>query len=153
MDITPETKRLLEQVQQLKPKYNDPASQLFLDFYCQCKQGCDYLFPSEVRTTVRLLDILQWFFDCAEKGGPTPLIQLMWKDVAGPTLGEYLGDEKTERGLNSAFSTYLNQELVAWDRIMLPSGNAQLLLKELLQDLARIEQSQRQGSVPAPASI
>ncbi|MFM7424296.1 MAG: hypothetical protein ACKO7W_04765 [Elainella sp.] len=147
MDITPETKRLIEQVQQLKPNYTDAASQLFLDFYCQCREGCDYLFPPEVRTTVRLLDILQWFLDCAEKGGPTQLVRLMWKDVEGPTLGDYLQDEKIERGLNTAFSTHLTQELAAWDRIMLPSGNAHLLLKDVLQALHQVEQAQRRDPV------
>ena len=141
MDITPETKQLIASIQQLKPHYSDPASALFLDFYCQCRQGCDYLFPPAVRETVRLIDILQWFFECAERGEPTNLVRLMWKDVAGPTLEEYIDDEKIDKRLQAAFTTHLNQELESWDRIMLPSGNIKLLLKDLLNEIHQVEQS------------
>jgi hypothetical protein len=143
MDITSETKHLIASIQQLKSHYSDPASALFLDFYCQCRQGCDYLFPPAVRETVRLVDILQWFFECAERGEPTNLVRLMWKDVAGPTLAEYVADEKIEKQLQAAFTTHLNQELESWDRMMLPSGNVKLLLKDLLNDIHQVEQAQK----------
>ncbi|MBW4465656.1 MAG: hypothetical protein KME07_09480 [Pegethrix bostrychoides GSE-TBD4-15B] len=141
MDITPETKQLIASIQQLKPHYADPASALFLDFYCQCRQGCDYLFPPTVRETVRLVDILQWFFECAERGQPNNLVRLMWKDVAGPTLAEYMADEKIEQQLQAAFTTHLNQELESWDRTMTSSGNVKLLLKDLLNEIHQVEQS------------
>lgn len=142
MDITPETKRLIASIQQLKPHYSDPASALFLDFYCQCRQGCDYLFPPAVRQSVRLVDILQWFFECAERGEPTNLVRLMWKDVAGPTLAEYMADEKIEQALQAAFTTHLNQELESWDRAITPGGNIKLLLKDLLAEMHAVEQEQ-----------
>jgi hypothetical protein len=142
MDITPQTKQLIEQIQPLKARYTDPASLLFIDFYCQCKEGCDYLFPVAVRDTVRLIDILQWFLACAHQGQPTALVQLMWNDVVGPTLGEYLADEKIERRLTAAFQSDLNEILSHWDRVMLPSGNINLVLRQLLDEVAQIEQAQ-----------
>ncbi|MBW4654173.1 MAG: hypothetical protein KME20_14215 [Kaiparowitsia implicata GSE-PSE-MK54-09C] len=140
MDITPATHQLIGAVQRLKPKYSDPASLLFIDFYCQCKQGCDYLFPAPVRETVRLIDILQWFFDCVARKEPTALIQLMWKDVVGPTLGEYLADEKIEQTLWQAFEGDVSQSLADWDLERLPTGGVRLVLRELLDDIYQVEQ-------------
>lgn len=34
MDIIPATHQLIGAVQRLKPKYSDPTSLLFIDFYC-----------------------------------------------------------------------------------------------------------------------
>ncbi|NJL46079.1 MAG: hypothetical protein HC922_10975 [Leptolyngbyaceae cyanobacterium SM2_3_12] len=45
MDITDATQILIQHVQPLKLKHSDPISQAFIDFYCQCHQGMDYLFP------------------------------------------------------------------------------------------------------------
>lgn len=145
MDLTPQTRQLIESIQPLKSLHADPISTLFIDFYCQCKQGCDYLFPVSMRTSIRLLDILQWFLDCAEIGKLTPLIQLMWKDVVGPTLGEYLEDEKIESRLISAFQSDLHSSLAEWDRVNLPNGSVRLSLRELLADIAAIEQATQQS--------
>lgn len=60
MDITPSTKELITKVQQLKSQFTDPVSPLFIDFYCQCKQGIDYLL-TPLQDSVRLLDILNYF--------------------------------------------------------------------------------------------
>jgi|GEM_PF-1559348 len=139
MDITPRTKALIQDVQALKPKHAEDISVLFIDFYCQCREGCDYLFPPVVKDSVRLLDILQWFVECIEYRQPTPLIRLMWNDVVGPTLGEYLVDEQTEKRLHSAFKTDLPALIQAWDRVQLPSGSVQLVLRELLADICAVE--------------
>lgn len=144
MDITPATKQLVQQVQQLKSQYTDAASVLFIDFYCQCKEGMDYLFPVSVKESIRLVDILQWFLDCVEQGKPNTLISLMWKDVVGPTLGEYLGDEKTERQLMAAFQGDVSSQLTHWDRVQLKDGQVWLILRELLDAIAQLEQAQLQ---------
>jgi hypothetical protein len=141
MDITPQTKKLIETIQALKPQYTDPTSTLFIDFYCQCKQGCDYLFPVGVKESVRLIDILNWFLECVDKGEPIPLIHLMWQDIAGPTLSEYQEDEQTEKRLLKAFqSADLHHVLSTWDKATLPSGGVRLILRELLNDIHKLEQ-------------
>ncbi|MEB3360030.1 MAG: hypothetical protein VKK04_25110 [Synechococcales bacterium] len=139
MNITPETKQLIAAVQALKPQYPDPASSLFIDFYCQCRQGMDYLFPATVHQTVRLLDILQWFFDCIDRKEPTSLVRLMWNDVAGPTLQEYLGDEKIEASLLTAFEGDCHCYLEHWDRVQLRDGSVRLVMKELLAAISDLE--------------
>ncbi len=139
MDITPRTKELIRAVLALKPQHPEEISTLFLDFYCQCREGCDYLFPPAVKDSVRLLDILQWFVECIEYREPTPLIRLMWNDVVGPTLGEYIVDEKTETRLQSAFQTNLPELIQGWDRVQLPGGSVQLVLRELLADISAVE--------------
>jgi hypothetical protein len=145
MDLTPQTRQLVESIQPLKSRHTDPISILFIDFYCQCRQGCDYLFPVSMRASIRLLDILEWFLDCAEIGKLTPLVQLMWKDVVGPTLGEYLEDEKIESRLISAFQSDLHNSLAEWDRVSLPGGSVRLTLRELLADIVAIEQANHQS--------
>lgn len=142
MDITPETNRLIEAVQSLKSHYSDPASILFLDFYCQCKQDCDYLFPVGVRESVRLIDILNWFLECVDKGEPIPLIRLMWNDGVGPTLEEYMADEKIEKQLLKAFKADLHPASTTWDRVTLPTGAVRLVLKELLDEIHQLEVAQ-----------
>ena len=139
MNITPETKQLIDTVQVLKAQFPDSTSNLFIDFYCQCRQGMDYLFPPTVHQSVRLLDILQWFFDCIDRKEPSSLIQLMWKDMAGPTLGEYLRDEKIEANLLSAFKEDFHPNLENWDRVQLKDGSIRLVMKELLEAISRIE--------------
>lgn len=143
MDITPGTKALIRAVLALKPQHPEEISTLFIDFYCQCREGCDYLFPPPVKDSVRLLDILQWFIECIEYRQPTPLIRLMWNDVMGPTLGEYLVDEKTEARLQSAFKEQLPELIKAWDRVQLPSGSVQLVLRDLLADICAVEATHR----------
>ena len=76
MDITQETKELTAQVQTLKTKYSDLASLTFIDFYCQCREGCDYLFPASIKENVKIIDILNWFFQCVETGSFTLLIKI-----------------------------------------------------------------------------
>jgi hypothetical protein len=142
MDITPETKSLIATVQALKSRYTDPASLLFLDFYCQCKQGCDYLFPLGVRESIRLIDILNWFLECIEKNEPIPLVRLMWKDVAGPTLEEYMADERIEKQLTASFKSDMHPALTTWDRITLSNGGVRLILRELLDDIHKLELAQ-----------
>ncbi|MGF1493180.1 MAG: hypothetical protein ACFBSC_12160 [Microcoleaceae cyanobacterium] len=140
MDITETTKKLNHHVQQLKSKYSDPPSTAFIDFYCQYREGCDYLFPVAVKRSIRLFDILNCFFECIEAGKPTRLVQLMWQDVAGPTLHEYLDDEKTEKQLISAFSHHDLDEFIShWDLTRLPTGEVQLILRELLDDISQLE--------------
>lgn len=145
MDLTPQTRQLIDSIQPLKSCYSDPISTLFIDFYCQCRQGCDYLFPAPVHNSIRLFDILEWFLACAEIGKLTPLVQLMWKDVVGPTLGEYLEDEKIESRLISAFKSDLHRSLADWDRVQLLDGSVRLTLRELLADIFAIEQAAQQS--------
>lgn len=143
MDITESTRSLNSKIQQLKSKFSDPASILFIDFYCQCKQGCDYLFPAEVKKTVRLFDILQLFFDCVEQGHPTTLVQLMWKDVAGPTLSEYREDEAIEKRLRRAFQDHeLKAQIQTWDRGEMNSIGLNLILRDLLKAISQLELEQ-----------
>ncbi|NJK39715.1 MAG: hypothetical protein HC835_12375 [Oscillatoriales cyanobacterium RM2_1_1] len=142
MDITETTRNLIAQVKQLQPKYSDPTSSLFIDFYCQYRQGCDYLFPLSVRQSVRLFDILNSFLTCIEMGKPTILMKLMWQDVVGPTLAEYQADEQIEEKLWSSFvEGDLNQTIDHWDLTRRPDGSVNLVLRELLTDLAQLEQT------------
>ncbi|WP_416675315.1 hypothetical protein [Egbenema bharatensis] len=144
MNITESTKKLNQKVQELKPKYPDLVSTVFIDFYCQCQEGIDYLFPLAVQETIRLLDIVQWFFDCVDHSKPNSLINLMWQDVMGPTLGEYLQDERSEKMLRKAFaSDELKAQIQTWDRVQTPSGNMHLVMKGLLEDISEIEQKHR----------
>lgn len=145
MDITQSTKDLISKVQTLKSKYSDLSSTLFIDFYCQCKEGCDYLFPKSVKESIRLLDILQWFFDSFEKGEPTILVQLMWQDIVGPTLGEFQRDEKIERKLWKAFSDKtFKASLQNWDRESRLDGGVNLILRELLTEIDFIEKEHQE---------
>ncbi len=145
MDITPQTKKLIAAIQALKPQYTDLASTIFIDFYCQCKQGCDYLFPGGVKESVRLIDILNWFLECVDKGEPIPLIQLMWQDIVGPTLSEYQEDEQIEKRLLRAFQSDLHHVLATWDKATLPSGGVRLILRDLLNDIHKLEQAHASG--------
>jgi hypothetical protein len=140
MDVTTATKKLSEEMQPLKLKYTDLASQTFIDFYCQCRQGCDYLFPLPVKSSVTILHILEWFLLSVEKREPYLLIELMWKDVIGPTLAEYQEDEKIEHNLATVFSQpELQQAVQNWDRESLPNGGVNLILRELLKDMSDLE--------------
>ncbi|MBR8826865.1 MAG: hypothetical protein DSM107014_03000 [Gomphosphaeria aponina SAG 52.96 = DSM 107014] len=140
MDITESTKKLIRKVQELKAKYSDLASVTFIDFYSQYHQGCDYLFPPQVKNSVRLLDILLLFCQCVELKTPSLLTKLMWKDVIGPTLGEYQEDEQIEETLTQ---TLANQELQnavnQWDREPRIDGGVNLILRNLLHDIEEIE--------------
>ncbi|MGL5083632.1 MAG: hypothetical protein ACRC8A_19290 [Microcoleaceae cyanobacterium] len=141
MDITPATKDLNYHVQTLKSKYSDPSSTLFIDFYCQYRQGCDYLFPVAVRQSIRLFDILNCFLECIETSKPTLLTKLMWQDVVGPTLEEYQEDERTEEKLWSSFvQGDLNQLIAHWDLTRRRDGSVNLILRELLTDISQLEQ-------------
>ncbi len=141
MDITNSTKELIVKMQPLKLKYNDLASQTFIDFYCQCKQGCDYLFPTTVKSSVTILHILQWFLLSVEKRSPYLLIELMWQDILGPTLAEYQQDEEIEANLASLFAQPELAEAVAdWHRKPRPDGGVTLTLRELLKDMSDLEQ-------------
>lgn len=143
MDITDATKALIPPIQALKLKYPDPASQAFIDFYCQCQQGMDYLMPPSLRKTVRLIDILQWFCQCVELGRPTIWAKLMWQDVAGPTLAEYREDQSIENNLATLFEhSYIASDMANWDRIRQPDGSVDLILRNLLDDIDQIEQAQ-----------
>lgn len=143
MDITTATKQLIEKMQPLKLKYSDLASQTFIDFYCQSKQGCDYLFPSSLKSSVTLLNILDWFLTSVEKGEPYILAKLMWKDVIGPTLGEYEADEQIETDLEKIFTQEeLKISVQHWDRESRPDGGVKLTLRELLKDMSDLEEEQ-----------
>lgn len=74
-----------------------------VDVGINSKYGVDYLF-TPIEDSVRLLDILQYFVECVNKGTPTLLIELMWKDIVEPTLSEYMEDEAIERRLREAFA-------------------------------------------------
>ncbi len=148
MDVTDATKALIHQAQSLKEKHSDPVSTTFIDFYCQCRQGCDYLFPAAMGKTVRLLDILNWFFDCIDNQEPPTLLKLMWQDVAGPTLQEYTQDQTVELGLLRAFeSGALKVYINTWDRErnadgsdrFQKDGSVHLVLRDLLTDLQALE--------------
>ena len=152
MDVTDATKDLIHRVQHLKAKHTDAVSVTFVDFYCQCRQGCDYLFPEGMRSSVRLLDILQWFFQCVDGKEPPTLVRLMWQDIVGPTLEEYQEDEGVELRLLSAFeSGALKLYIQNWDRERNPDGSdhlkgdgsVHLVLRELLEDIQSLEQTFR----------
>ena len=147
MDITKSTKELNAQVQTLKTKYSDLASLTFIDFYCQCREGCDYLFPTSIRQDVKIIDILNWFFQCVENGSFTLLIQLMCQDIIGPSLTEFNQDQATENQLNQAFHTEnLKAAVSKWDCERQPNGSVNLILRNLLQDLIKIETEHQQKS-------
>jgi hypothetical protein len=140
MDITDSTKALIAKVQTLKDDHADAVSQAFIDFYCQCRQGMDYLFPEGVKETVRLLDILQWFCDCVDQGEPSTLIQLMWKDVVGPSWAEYQADEVVENKLLELFEHGdLKEKIRQWDLERRADGGVNLTLRTLLDDIHQIE--------------
>ncbi|HIK45656.1 MAG TPA: hypothetical protein IGR64_12355 [Leptolyngbyaceae cyanobacterium M65_K2018_010] len=144
MDITDSTKALIQHIQPLKLKHSDLVSRAFIDFYCQCHQGMDYLLPAGMRDTIRLVDILQWFFQCIDQGRPLTLIDLMWKDVVGPTLSEYRADEAIEQELLGLFERGdLKAGLSQWDLQRRPDGGVNLPLRTLLEDIDQIEQAQR----------
>ncbi|NMF85071.1 hypothetical protein [Nodosilinea sp. P-1105] len=143
MDITDSTKTLIQHVQPLKLKYADLTSQTFIDFYCQCLQGIDYLFPQEVKATVRLLDILNWFCQCIDQKQPSTLIRLMWNDVVGPTLNDYTADEAIETQLTRIFEQgTLHTGLAHWDLERRPDGSVNLPLRSLLAEIAQLELAQ-----------
>jgi len=148
MDVSNLTKDLTQHMQALKDKHTDVVSVTFIDFYCQCRQGSDYLFPEAMRNTMRLLDILNWFFACVDGAEPPTLVQLMWHDIAGPTLKEYTRDEAIEHNLLEAFeSGALKLFIQEWDRERNPDGTSHLkkdgsvhlVLRELLEDMWAIE--------------
>ncbi|HAC62050.1 MAG TPA: hypothetical protein DCF68_00580 [Cyanothece sp. UBA12306] len=140
MDITDSTKSLITHVQSLKSHYDDLASLTFIDFYCQCREGCDYLFAQKMKQSVRVFDILMWFFQCLEAGSKITIIELMWRDVIGPTLEEYQQDRRTEKQLEQLFtSTELKQSVLGWDRQPRGDGGVNLILRNLLQDIENIE--------------
>ncbi len=145
MDITKSTKELIVKVQNLKAKYSDLASVTFLDFYCQCREGCDYLFPASIKQSVRIIDILNWFFQCVENRSYTVLFELMSKDVIGPTLAELKRDQEIEKQLRMTFSSDdLKSSIITWDCQRLSDGSVNLILRNLLQDLASIEIEHKQ---------
>jgi hypothetical protein len=96
-----------------------------------------------------LLDILNWFFVCVDSQETPTLMQLMWQDVAGPTLREYEGDEAVEGGLFKAFeSGALKLYIKNWDRERNPDGSdrlqkdgsVHLILRDLLTDIHALEE-------------
>ncbi len=144
MDITESTKLLNRKIQHLKTQFTDTVSTAFIDFYCQCKEGCDYLFPLEFKESIRLLDILQWFFDCVERESPTTLIELMWKDIMGPTLGEYQEDDNKEKQLWKAFQNgELKNQIQNWDLVRKRDGSVNLTLRKLLGEISRVEREHK----------
>lgn len=148
MDITDSTKAQIQSAQSLKAAHPDPVSQAFIDFYCQCRQGMDYLFPIGVKESVRLLDILQWFCDCVDQGEPSTLIQLMWKDIVGPSLGEFQADEAIEHHLLNLFKHGdLKEHIRQWDLDRREDGGVNLTLRTLLREIYELEQAQQQQSI------
>jgi hypothetical protein len=143
MDITDSTKDLIQKAQVLKANHSDPVSQAFIDFYCQCRQGMDYLFPQGVKESVRLLDVLQWFCDCVDQGEPSTLIQLMWKDVVGPSLAEFQADEAVESHLLALFQQGdLKDHIRQWDLERRANGGVNLTLRTVLKEIHELEQAQ-----------
>jgi hypothetical protein len=143
MDITDSTKSLIAKIQTLKTRHEDSVSLAFIDFYCQCRQGMDYLLPAGVKETVRLLDILQWFCDCVDQGEPSTLIQLMWKDIVGPSLAEYQADEAIEATLMDLFEHGdLKDKIRQWDLERRADGGVNLTLRDLLGEIHQIEVEQ-----------
>lgn len=152
MDVTDATKDLIQKVQGLKQKHSDPVSSTFINFYCQCHQGADYLFPEAMRSQMRLLDILNWFCECVDRQGPPSLIRLMWQDVVGPTWEEYRDDESAEQSLRKAFeSGALKLYIQNWDRErnsdgtdhLKGNGSVHLILRDLLTDIYQAETKAR----------
>jgi hypothetical protein len=142
------SKAQIQSVQSLKAAHPDPVSQAFIDFYCQCRQGMDYLFPLGVKESVRLLDILQWFCDCVDQGEPSTLIQLMWQDIVGPSLAEFQADEATEYQLLNLFKHGdLKEHIRQWDLDRRADGGVNLTLRTLLREIHELEQAQQQQSI------
>ena len=140
MDITDSTKALILKAQVLKDRHQDHVSRVFIDFYCQCQQGMDYLFPEGVRKTVRLLDILQWFCDCVDQGEPSTIIRLMWNDIVGPTFEEYQADQASEAMLLNLFEHGdLKAGIRQWDLERRADGGVNLTLKTVLAELHALE--------------
>jgi hypothetical protein len=149
MDITASTKDLIQKAQQLKSNHPDQVSQVFIDFYCQCQQGIDYLFPIGIKETVRLIDILQWFCDCVDQKKTSTLIQLMWKDIVGPSLAAYQEDERIESSLLTVFQHGDLQEMIReWDLERQADGGVNLKLRTLLDDIHQLEVAHRQQPHP-----
>jgi len=148
MDVTDATKDLIQRVQGLKSKHSDPVSVAFIDFYSQCRQGVDYLFPEPMRASVRLLDILNWFFACVDGQASLSLMKLMWQDIVGPTLQEYERDATIEQNLRQIFeSGSLKQLIASWDRErnsdgsdrFQGDGSVHLVMRGLLGDIYNFE--------------
>ena len=138
MILKESTKQIVNKVQQIKPKFTDPVSPIFIDFYCQCKQGIDYLF-TPIKELIQLVDILQWFVDCVDKEAPTPLIELMWEDIAGVNRCEY-ENNTIEKKLREAFANHeLKRQIKDWDLKKMSSGGMQLILINLLAEISKIE--------------
>lgn len=139
MILKESTKQIVNKVQQIKPHFTDPVSPLFIDFYCQCKQGIDYLF-TPIKELVQLVDILQWFVDCVDKKAPTPLIELMWQDISGLSTNISNDEDAIEKKLREAFaSNELKQQIQDWDLKRMSSGGMQLILINLLSEISKIE--------------
>jgi hypothetical protein len=139
MILKDSTKQIVRKVQQIKPHFTDPVSPIFIDFYCQCKQGIDYLF-TPIKELVQLVDILQWFVDCVDKKAPTPLIELIWQDIAGLPNNHINDDNAIEKKLRAAFaSNELRSQIKDWDLKRMNSGGMQLILINLLAEISRIE--------------
>ncbi|WP_446420860.1 hypothetical protein [Coleofasciculus sp.] len=93
-----------------------------------------------LQDSVRLLDILNYFVDCVHEEKPTPLIELMWKDIVGPTLSEYMEDEAIEIRLREAFEgSELKNQIQGWDIKRMNDGSVKLILRDLLGEINRIE--------------
>ncbi|ERN40622.1 hypothetical protein KR51_00028800 [Rubidibacter lacunae KORDI 51-2] len=153
MDITDSTKELISQVQRLKSQFKDLASATFIDFYCQCRQGCDYLLPQQTKQSVGVFDILMLFFQCLDADSKSTFVELMWRDVVGPTLGEYQLDEQIERSLADAFaSPELRESVLAWDRQPRSDGGVTLILRDLLQAIETAEAEARSKATRLPSS-
>jgi hypothetical protein len=64
----------------------------------------------------------------------------MWKDVVGPTLGEYLEDEAIEQRLREAFEgDELKYQIQDWDIKRMSDDSVKLILRDLLGEINRIE--------------
>jgi hypothetical protein len=138
MILKESTKQIVRKVQKIKPHFTDPVSPIFIDFYCQCKQGIDYLF-TPIKELVQLVDILQWFVDCVDKEAPTPLVELMWQDIA-ILKGESETEPGIEKKLRDAFaSNELKRQIKNWDLKRMSSGGMQLVLINLLSEISQIE--------------
>jgi hypothetical protein len=119
-----------------------------LTFIASAARGWTTSFPTGVKESVRLLDVLQWFCDCVDQGEPSTLIQLMWKDVVGPSLAEFQADEAVESHLLALFKQGdLKDHIRQWDLERRANGGVNLTLRTVLKEIHELEQAQNNRDI------
>jgi hypothetical protein len=74
---------------------------------------------------------------------PYTLLQLMWKDVVGPSLAEFQADEAIESHLLALFKRGdLKDHIRHWDLERRADGGVKLTLRTVLKEIHQLEQAQ-----------